>query len=498
MSIRIECLPEPRLAFGGGFRSFEPRKALANAGPVDLGRTREVRLGLVGPEEDVRAARAWLERLVHFMPAFEGNASRYRNWPGSESALGVRFIIEERFIRPIEQARVDRALSGSPSRAAFDDLLDTFDKKIEGLLGDLRPDCIVIVLPDALGDLRIENASLSMAERTALERLQKEEEEDQLALFQPTPEELEAAEALRTQADDLLFRSFYRVLKARTMSHANPVPVQVLRRDTVDRPDDKGHSHATRAWNIAVSLYYKAGGLPWRPAELPENVCFIGVSFHHLKRRSGDLVYASVAQAFSTEVEPFALKGATIGHDQRRDRHPYLLASQASELMRDVIDQYEHRAGVTPSRIVVHKTTRYQLEEEEGFRAATKGRVPATDLVWMRSTAFRLLRKGTQEPWRGTLCTIGADTYLFTSGFVPWWTEYPGPHIPAPVQIGAAGTTDLRQRAIEILALSKMNWNNSEGVSRYPITLSFAKRVGQIMTELHEDQVPNPSYRFYM
>src|SRR5580693_2486125 len=33
--------------------------------------------------------------------------------------------------------------------------------------------------------------------------------------------------------------------------------------------------------------------------------------------------------------------------------------------------------------------------------------------------------------------------------------------------------------ALDILSLSKMNWNSSEGISRYPITLSFAKKVGQ-------------------
>jgi hypothetical protein len=103
-----------------------------------------------------------------------------------------------------------------------------------------------------------------------------------------------------------------------------------------------------------------------------------------------------------------------------------------------------------------------------------------------------------QEPWHGTLCSVGDERCLFTSGYVPWWNEYPGPHIPTPIEIGAAGETDMRQRAFEILALSKMNWNNTEGISRYPVTLSFAKRVGQLMTELPDNYVPNPSYRFYM
>lgn len=87
---------------------------------------------------------------------------------------------------------------------------------------------------------------------------------------------------------------------------------------------------------------------------------------------------------------------------------------------------------------------------------------------------------------------------MFTSGYVPRGNEYPGPHIPAPIQIGCSGSTDLRQRAKEILGLSKMNWNSSEGLGRYPITVSFARKVGLLMTELAENQVPNPSYRFYM
>ncbi len=204
-------------------------------------------------------------------------------------------------------------LDGSaPTRKVFDELLELFNSKITGLFGDVQPDCIIVCLSPDVADLRISNPGLSPKERRALEVLRQEEEADQLALFAPTPEELDAAEDLRTRADDLLFRTFYRALKARQMTHVSPVPLQILRRDSIDRPDDKGQSFATRAWNIATTLYYKAGGLPWRPADLPPNICFVGVSFHHVKRGADNLVYASVAQAFSTEVEPFALKGATI------------------------------------------------------------------------------------------------------------------------------------------------------------------------------------------
>src|SRR3546814_11736747 len=70
--------------------------------------------------------------------------------------------------------------------------------------------------------------------------------------------------------------------------------------------------------------------------------------------------------------------------------------------------------------------------------------------------------------------------------------------MPAPLQLGSCCPTDIRQRAAEILALTKMNWNSSEGIGRYPITVSFARKVGTLMTELSDNQTPNPSYRFYM
>jgi hypothetical protein len=497
LDIQIECLPEPRLLFGANEAGVEPRRVMAKHGAADKAGLRELRLGVVGPLAEVRLARLWLPRLNRMAIARENNARRYPNWPGAQQAFGVTFVVEDRFVRPIDEDKLSRALNISAPTQKFEELLELFDARIHGLFGDARPDCIIVCLPDELADMRISNPKLSLSERNALERLQREEEQEQMSLFQPTPEELKAAEELRTQAEDLLFRTFYRALKARSMTHSNPVPVQVVRRDTFMRADDQGQSNATRAWNIATSLFYKSGHEPWRPADLPGNTCFVGISFHHLKRREGDVVYASLAQAFSNEVEPFALKGSFVPHDQRRDRQPYLTETQASSLMTDVLDKYEALAGMPPTRVVVHKTSTYQPEEEKGFRAAA-ARIAACDLVWMRSTAFRLVRKGMQEPWRGTLCTCGDESYLFTMGYVSWWDEYPGPHIPAPLQIGSCGSTDLRERAREILALTKMNWNSSEGIGRYPITISFARKVGMLMMELSENQTPNPSYRFYM
>src|SRR6204780_2948025 len=444
LDIQIEVLPEPELIFAAGKSGVEPRAMMMRYGAADKSPGKDIRLGIVGAAAEIQLAKQWLVHLNLMSAAHEKNSRRYRDWPGGQQAFGVTFTVDDRFVRTVDQTRLELALQNPAQVARFEELLDLFDGRIQSLFGDVRPDCIIVCLPDELADLRISNPKLSEVERTVLERLQEEEESQQYSLFQPSPEELAAAEELRTQAEDLLFRTFYRALKARVISQPNAVPIQVMRRDTFLRPSGEGQSNATRAWNVATSIFYKAGREPWRPSGLPKNTCFIGISFHHLKRREGDVVYASVAEAFSNEIEPFALKGATIPRDQKREKQPFLNQEQAAALIEEVVDKYEALSGMTPTRIVVHKTSMYQPEEEIGFRSIANTRVPACDLIWIRSTALRLVRKGMQEPWRGTLCSIGDESFLFTMGYVSWWNEYPGPYIPAPVQIGSCGPTDLR------------------------------------------------------
>jgi len=117
----------------------------------------------------------------------------------------------------------------------------------------------------------------------------------------------------------------------------------------------------------------------------------------------------------------------------------------------------------------------------------------------MKPTGFRLLRKGDKEVERGMFANVeDQKLYLFTTGYVDWWKEYPGPHIPAPLEIGAATKTDMVQSALEIMSLTKMNWNSADGMGRHPITLSFARQVGAVMTEVDDEREINSLYRFYM
>lgn len=499
MRIRLQSLAEPLLQFGDAVTASEPKRGFLKGGPwsaLSVGGERAIQLGLVGLASEVALVRPWLARLKDLIVADESNIRRNPQFPGSRKAFRCNFEVPDGFERAIDDSQFARAFEANDG--AFEQLLDLYTGKIAGFFGDVRPDCVLVCLPESLADMRVINPKLTQKERQVLERLARDEVDEQLSFFDPSEEELRLARDLKPQAEELLFRTFYRALKARCMMEANPVPIQILRRHTYVSTEQK-QSPATIAWNIGTSLFYKAGNIPWRPHSMASDTCFVGVTFHHLKRRKGDVIYASLAQAFASDVEPFALQGAAILPDQVRNREPYLSAEQASELMRNVIAEYERRTGARPVRVIVHKSSRYQPEEEEGFYAGLISEVPACDLIWLRPTGFRLLRRGQQEPWRGAFVTVGDDThFLFTTGFIPEWDEYPGPHIPAPIQIGSARPTDILERAREILLLTKMNWNNAEGIGGAPITLSFARRVGAIMTELPDGATPNPLYRFYM
>lgn len=505
MLLKVEDINEPLLEFGQGATGLDPKDGLPQTGPFasDISEleARRIVLGLVCLESEVELVKTWVDRMNRPILSHENNIKRFKEFPGTPNAFRSRFYIPDRFIRTLDSEAYALASSRNDSDR-FDALLELFEHQIGSLFGDLRPDTVLVGFPELVANLRIANPRLSFSERQVLERARAEEDSIQRSLFEPSEEEKRTIAELLPQSEELLFRNFHRALKARCMNLPNAVPLQVIRRHTYVSAEAK-QSDATRAWNLGLALYYKSGNIPWRPSGLTKETCFVGISFHHLKRRSGDMVYASVANAFTNESEPFVLKGATVPRDQvwGNGKQPYLTKDQAADLMDRIVSEYENRFGSPPARVVVHKTSRYQLEEEKGIRESLLERVSGCELVWMAPTGFRLIRRSSQrEPVRGTLCRVaGEKTYLFTTGYVPWWSEYPGPHIPAPLEIGVSGEEgNIAERAREILALTKMNWNSADGIGRYPITIQFARRVGTVMTEIDEEQIPNPLYRFYM
>ena len=79
------------------------------------------------------------------------------------------------------------------------------------------------------------------------------------------------------------------------------------------------------------------------------------------------------------------------------------------------------------------------------------------------------------------------------------YSTYPGMYVPVPLAfrlIECESSPD--HLAEELLALTKMNWNQTQLSTRKPITLETAKRVGDILRRLLPDVQPQARYALYM
>ena len=295
--------------------------------------------------------------------------------------------------------------------------------------------------------------------------------------------------------EDFLKRDLRHALKARALKAK--LPIQIVTRNLLE-DSVRGQDSATRAWNFSVGVYYKSGGVPWRLPQTGPETCFVGVSFHHFRTTKRHIIQASLAQAFSSEGEGFAIRGEGVPAEPDQNRNVHLSEEQAYNLAESIVTEYATRTGGAPVRVVMHKTTYFDDAELVGFRAALSD-TPIVDLVTLVPSSLRLLRLGTYPPKVGTLCTINSSkSFLFTSGYMPELGTYPGPHVPQPFEVRLQLGGSKAEAAQDVLNLTRMNWNTADIRGKWPVTLSFARRVGGILDEFGDADPHETSFRYFV
>ena len=490
IEIKLTQLSPPQIEFGAPVTAIDPKIGLTEAGPFDLrfgsAHKRDIRVGFVGNSKLLNNGTRWLERCRTRITSNIKDSSQYLDFAGFDPIFRTSLVLDRQWTVEINNNRLEAALGKDP-KSRFDEVLDLYADGVEKLADNtnIRPDIVICCLPDSVVQTCWSiSKSLTSRQRHLIKKRQAAREQGQLFLW-----DIEETET------DLLNRNFRRALKARTMKFRMPIQIGT---DNLFEDQDTNQDPATRAWNMSVGLYYKGGGIPWRfKADGPET-CFVGISFHHLRTPSKHLVYSSLAQAFSSRGEGFALRGEAIPWDGNQRRNVHLTAEQSVKLADQILQEYRDGIGGNPQRVVLHKTSRFDDLEREGFRHGFRD-IPIVELINIMPTQFRLLTYGTYPPRRGTFCTVNKTaTYLYTTGYMPEWRTYPGPHIPAPVKLVSDDDVDMHQVASDILGLARMNWNTASMSSAHPVTLFFSRRVGGIMAEVGPDREPHPSFRYYM
>lgn len=499
MSIELSIveLNPPRLQFGGASTHSDPKAGLLAAGPFDLrfgsARKEFIHVGIVGPADQIVAASRWLERCSREIPVLGEPSLLKRPFPGFTEAFHKKFVAPDPSLIALTSPNHDElahALEGD-AYPAFQRVVDLYaDAHARLASRELnRPDIVLMCIPDNVFDkVSSVERKATASERRDAKRIRRARASNQLDLFDMLDE-------VEQTPEDFLKRDLRLALKARALRNRLPIQLvtEALLSDTVRNQDP-----ATRAWNFSVGLYYKAGGVPWRLPPTGPDTCFVGISFHHFRTTQRAIVRSSLAQAFSSDGEGFAIRGegVPVEPDQRRNVH--LSEQQAFNLAQSVLSEYELRTGGAPMRVVLHKTSYFDPAEQAGFAAALK-ETPIVSMVTMVPSLFRLLRYGSYPPKVGTVCTINGDrSFLLTSGFMPELGTYPGPHVPQPFEIRCLGTESAVAAAQDILNLTRMNWNTADIRGKWPVSLSFARRVGGILDEYGDEHPVETSFRYFV
>ncbi|MFD0857180.1 hypothetical protein ACFQ07_33565 [Actinomadura adrarensis] len=396
-----EVLDEPELEFGGAQRHVDPRFGIATFGPADLGlqdAPTTIRLGLVGARDQLDDLRRWMDRCRKPIAAKDEKYPHlFPGFPGCDSDVGLftTCTFADRNCREVPDRVLSRA-ANLPGELAVNAMVDAYMDELEAIAEDNRVDVIIIARPDDLVDVNLPSSTNGI-----------------------TP-------------------NFHDLLKARALRLGKPL--QIMRRSTWDEtapppPNRSRQDEATRAWNVHVALYYKAGGVPWRlqRASTDLSTCYVGISFY----RSGgtDTLDTAVAHIFNELGDGVIVRGGT-AHVSKDDRQPHLIGTDARQLLLDALTVYKREHRTLPARVVVHKSSRFTLDETDGFNAAADERdLHALDLIWLTNSENALLfRPGDAPPLRGTFMSLGTHEHLiYTRGSVDFYSTYPGMHVPRPL-----------------------------------------------------------------
>jgi hypothetical protein len=252
-------------------------------------------------------------------------------------------------------------------------------------------------------------------------------------------------------------------------------------------------------WNLSVGLYAKAGGVPWKLKEFTHTKSFIGIAYGIKKTEAGQAVLLGLAQIFDEfgeHVSMMSITSEAFGKDfvLETDGSYHLSEEKIAFLVERLIEEYKRKIGNPPEKVVIHKTSFFNEDEKKGIKEIlSKSNTGSYDLIYvMENSSQRLFSSERIAPARGTFWKIDkATALLYTTGYVQSLGTYPGIGIPKPIEFHVdEGSSKLETIGKEILALTKMDWNNTAFMNREPVTTKYASRIVEVLKAgLQPDEV---------
>lgn len=486
--MKIDFFHEPELQFGAD-RHVDIRFGLMNYGPLDFDNPlapKRIRLGIVGTPETIEGVTTWLNRCrtgIDAKPSKRPNL--FPRFPGFGDGMRLLadFQWDNQLQRPIPQRRFDELCQKPRSDEVIKEFAQLFLDELQYMAEKRIADVFVCALPFSLVEY--------IAQGDGDQRIGVEDDDDDGA--HPVSTRFILHDYLKAQA--MRFKTPTQIIRPATYDERKR-----LKRNHPSGEKRQLQDEATRAWNLYIALYYKAGGVPWRLVRESSQLdtCYVGISFY--KTLDETRLLTSTAQVFDERGEGVIVRGS-VAHVSKDDRQIHLAADDAYTLLRSALTNYRREHKNFPARVVVHKSSVHNDDETAGFEKALREfniESDQADFVSITKSYTRLFRGNRYPPLRGTYFDTGGDLFvLYTKGSVDFFSAYPGMYVPRPLGFRCDNVSMTAPfLAQEILALTKMNWNNTQFDGGDPITLRASRQVGNILKYLEGDY--EPYYRYYM
>lgn len=298
------------------------------------------------------------------------------------------------------------------------------------------------------------------------------------------------------------------------------IPTQVLN----DRAFSFNYK-ASLAWRLAIALYVKAGGIPWKLARVksvPDETAYIGLAYA-LRGDQREAHYVTCcSQVFDMDgggMQFVAFEARDPVDDlAEARRNPFLSRDDMRAVLARSLALYQGRnGGNLPKRLVIHKTTAFKADEIHGAFDALAG-VPEVECIEVGASAnwrgVWLIDSGRESPPskpsgypvpRGTVVVrSGTSALLWAAGNAPDVSTtgdyYQGKKsIPRPLVLTRhAGRGQLEVVAHEALALTKMDWNNDALYDPVPVSIRYSQKLARTIANVPDLPGKTYPYRLFM
>lgn len=497
--MKIEKLPEPQLKFAHNQKMEDPRDGLTIFGPFDKGKVNDFSVGVIGTNKGVKRIKKWLNKISK--PIYHP-ISDIANpfFPGFEEAFHIRVnsnTVPELFI---DEELLNTFYKYDDNHIRVAEIVDLYLDKLLTYVkeGEKLPHVWFIVIPDMIYSLCRPKSVVVKGIKVGIkdEYSRREEgmfDDDKYKKWRDAYHyENHFHNQLKIKL--LKYRIITQIVKERTIAFAEYSNINEKQLLSYRK------SETAIAWNIATSLYYKIGGLPWKLADIREGVCYIGLTYKQ-DYTKGDPRYACcAAQMFLDSGDGMVFRGRVGPYYNLETKEYHLTKESAKELLSKAIASFSQENNYKPKEIFIHGKTFFNEEEWEGFLEAIDTNINLVGIRIRNENTFKLYRYSDFPILRcSALLKNSHSAFLWTKGFIPRIQSILGLETPNPLSVQIIkGNADIETVCKDILSLTKLNYNSCIFCDGQPVTLKFSDTIGEILTAGPSDKLEILPFMYYI